>query len=940
MKHKATILVLGQDGVGKKTLLEQAQQHLNSEANGVLMLWSNKETQFIVPQKPLDQETCQALFQFAKKNNSLQPLQSILLVVDIPTLIDRTASLQLVKIFSEQLHLVHAQQQKIDINLIITKCDRLLGFKEYFTNLNVQERQKMLRAQGTQDFTPLLKKLNAHIISRLHQETLAQRRRVIQLFPAEMEKATECIETFSKTLLLESHAAIGTIYFTSSKQKDKSIDLLNHHDISLPPVISDKPYFIAEAFAQLIQEAHVHQLTAKQLDKKRWIILPICLILVATLITTWHLSYKNTSAALKKIELQLQHPTTTFTATWLNHLQLLSTALQDLDNPDLKYSHMIGFSQTHTLQKKLLLLYHAQLHTQFLPFIEGILSSTMLQNSQTDPLQVYNALKIYLMLTEQSHYDKNTILNWFSSYFQSRYATHPEQAQFMLQQLENLLLLQNKNWPRNQPLIDQTRAILQKLPAANIIFLELQGNYKNQTQSVAELLESSDHLDLSQAIIQSLYSPNNFRNIYNIKIPSLVSTFKQGNWVMGETDAAVDTISQQENLIASVRALYLQNLSQNWQKVISKIKLKNPTNLSDIQNLINEVTDPHSSLMELLEFVCVNADSDKQKPNAILQNITQFLQQKGPYIQSKTALQNLATYIAAIVKNDDVDKASYNSMISILNNPNQHNPINAVLKLNLNPPIQNWLNTIAQGSTALLLTNSRNYLNKAWSRIVLPTYLSGLDNRYPLNSDSHAMISLTDFTNFLGPDGTIDVFFNYYLKPFVNMSNTYWVWQSIYGQAMPMPQSVLDMFMRASIIQQMFFTDNHQKMSFKFSLIPVAQSDHIKNITLNIEGQIQQSTSAMHSGSLISWPGPQPERVVLHVTFNNGTPPLTQTFTGPWALFQFIQSATLIPQNQPQRFVLQFKFGDDSATYHIITNHRVNPFIPSVLNQLSCPDLL
>lgn len=942
MQKKSTILMIGKQHAGKKTLAEHVEPAFVSETQGPFTILKNNHTQWIIPHKPLNPETTELLISLGKKNNALQPVQSILVVIDLPTLIDPAERAEEIKTLNETLQFIKARE-KIDINLFITHCDRLLGFKEYFSNLDKGARQKIFGTQGSQDFTNLLKELNAQVISRLHHETLSERRSLIQLFPAEFEKLTEILTEFKHQLFSDGNMTLHNIYFTSSQQKGKSIDLLGTREAQINPIITDRPYFITEAIEQILKEAKTNQLAAKRLDKKRWAILPICLIIITAFVMTWHLSYVNTERVLNRIELGLaQNPMTgTQEPAWQSRLFLLNQTLIDLDNPELKYSRLIGFSQTHALKQKLTFLYEQQLSREFLPYVSNIVSNTITENLQGDPLALYNALKVYLMLTHHQYYDQHTILNWFAVYWQNLYPNHPGQTATLLIQLNHLLNLKNQPWVYRPALIDTAQKVLAQLPLADMVFLELQGVYRNQTESLSNMLENSDNLDLSQAIIPSLFSPSHFKKIYDEEIPTLVMNFKQGNWVIGQPALAMNHNLAPEALISSVRLLYLQKLSENWQTVIPKINLKKPLHFSDVENLINEMTNPQSSLMELLEFSCVNARSDKQsKPNLSLQQVTEFLQQKGPYLQAKAALDNLSAYLTATIKSNDVSKASYNAAITILNNPNQKNPINALLKLNLAPPIQNWLNTIAEGSWSALLDQSKIYLNNTWTRIVLPTYSSTIADRYPLNPKALRMIGLKDFTNFIGPDGTIDVFFNYYLKPFVNMRTNYWTWQNMYGAAMPMPQSVLDVFMRASIIQQMFFTDNHHKMFFTFTLTPLSRSKNIKNVTLDFGGVVQHDTDFLnHPSMLVTWPAPNPESVSMHIVLSHGKP-INEKTTGPWALFQLLQKGTLTMQQNPQKFILSFKWGNTTLSYLLTANHRVNPFIPQVLSQFACPDSL
>ena len=929
MNQKVNILMLGIKGVGKKTLLKNATHDVEPHQHDGFNFWSYQKTTFILPKYPLEQQHI----------DSLPHLHTLIIMIDIASIIDTSKTEH---ILIPQLNLIKVRYKKISIQLIVTKCDYILGFKEFFNHLNSEERQRIFGFQPQQGSTDLLRQINAQVIPRLHQETLPEKRSLIQLFPSQFEKAIEYLSIFVDLIHAKTGLCLMNVYFTSCKQKHKSIDLLGNHKTTLPPTITEKSFFIEHMINQICEQATLTALAAKRFDKKRWIILPICIIILITLITTWHYSYKHTAIALHEISLSLeQKPPTNIQPTWLARLDLLATSIQKLNDPSLNYSWLVGFGQTKTLKQKITHLYKTELRTEFLPYIEGILNNNMIQGMQHDKLTLYNSLKIYLMLTTPNHYDENTITNWFEIYWQHTYKKNPQQQKMLLEHLKNLLTLENKNWPRNQPIITKAQQILQQLPLADIIFLELQGKYKDQQQSLATMIPNHTSLNLKKAVIPNLFSPNNFKEIYNQQIPLLVNTFSQGDWVIGnatyDTHASSD---QQSQLTADVRALYLQYFSQSWQNVLTEIELQQPSNFTDIQSLINELTNPQSSLMELLEFASGNAELDKKlQPSDALTQVNDLIQHKALYQKIKITLQSLSTYLKTIVRGDDINKASFDATIAILNNQQPQNPIARIRDLKLQGPIQNWLRTISQGSWSILLANSRDYLNNVWSSTVLPVYESKINDRYPFSPASKEDISLTNFDDFIGPEGTIDTFFNYYLKPFVNMSSNYWTWRTVYDQKIAIPQSILDTFMRASLIQQMFYTDDTHKMSFKFSLSPFTKSSNIKLLTLDIEGQIQQFDNTNQKDSIMTWPGPVPTHVSINASFYKETG-ITQSFTGPWALFRLLQTAQISLLGDPQKFVVQFKIGNGLAAYHLIADNRINPFIPGVLDKFNCPQNL
>jgi len=315
-------------------------------------------------------------------------------------------------------------------------------------------------------------------------------------------------------------------------------------------------------------------------------------------------------------------------------------------------------------------------------------------------------------------------------------------------------------------------------------------------------------------------------------------------------------------------------------------------------------------------------------------NVNDFLNQGMLYKSASEQLKNLSLYLKSIVSSQDIPLSSYNTVTSLLNNPNQTNPIHDMLNLPINSnPVSQWLKSIAQNSLNILIQNSVQHLNKLWATNIYPNYADNLKNHYPIFTDSSDNSTLDDFDQFFSPNGSIDTFFNYYLKPFIDMKKSYWTWQTLYGTQIPFPQTTLDMFMRASLIQQMFYSDDHKHLSFKFSLIPFAKSDSVNSVTITSNNQTNIFSDSHNNSTIFDWPDKTSNnKTTLVLKLNNGDS-LTRVFDGPWALFRMLDFSTITATTNPQKYIIQFKIDKYKVTYTMIMDNKVNPFLPGVLTQ-------
>ena len=936
MKNKTTILALGKKGVGKTTFIKNTTSGYVEHHDESFTSWENECTRIIAPTIELTHSTTAAFLKKLRKYNSSQPIQLLLFFIDLPSLADPLLQEETEQFIDAQLHLLKKYQPQLTTAIIITQCDRLLGFQEYFGHLNGEERKECFSIKSRLEVEFVLKQIAQRVITRLHHEPLQEKRTLIQLFPAQFEKITEYASPFL--------TRANKLYFTSIKQTNTVIDVLTQSVVKTQPVIAGKIFFADTIFTELQELAKRDQIHAKRHDKKRWLAIPACAILLSVLIVFWHIGFQDTTKAISQTQLELQqNPALADNdPLWLAQLDLLNNSIKRLSNPALSDIQFIGLDQATMLKKKLNLLYDTQLQTQFLPYVENTLTDTMRQNMASDPVQLYNALKIYLMLTNRDHYDYATVINWFSIHWANEYPNNALLQANLLGHLNNTLALNASSWPQNKMLIADAQKILEQLPAAEAAFLKLQNNYNNAQVPLSSLFDGTTNFDITNIFIPTLYSTTHFKDIYGTQIPAIVGTLNQGDWVTGIIAAKTMTPAEKKRTIATVRALYLQNFSQAWQNIIPTIQLKTPNNLADLQALIEQITDSQSSFMSLLSFISGNAMlSNTIMPSYALAQLNAYLHKKDTYSQTQIALKNLSTYIKTIGDSDDVNKASYNAALAILNNPNAPNPIQAILGWNLgkNSALQLWLNALAQDTWRIVLANSHVYLNGLWSKLVMADYNDNIANRYPVFSNGTDDATLADFTHFFEPGGTIDVFFNAYLKPFIDMSNSYWVWRNLYGAALPVPQTTLESLMRASLIQRMFFADDPQKALFKFQITPVTKSDAIDSIALDIEGQTLTFSTTQNSTNTFVWPGPQPEEVSIRVMFSQQDPYL-QSFTGTWALFRLMQFVTLIPTTNPQQYILQVTAGSSTVTYHVMTDNKANPFLPGVIDKFRLPEAL
>jgi intracellular multiplication protein IcmF len=915
-----TVLLLGQSRSGRQLFLKSLSPEIKATSRGLFTHWKHKNLQWITPADMLNESRIKQLASY----------QLVMVMLPLPTLLDNTQRLA----FIDWLHpqLLQLKQKQCPIIFVISQSDRLLGFSDYFAHYNTDARQSAFGIQHKNEINPFIQTMSQSILAQLHHEPIAEKRARIQAFPAQLNQTFTLCNNLIERCIDNSNLNFNGLFFISTKQKHPVIDALTNQIHSTPPPVTERVFFTCGLLDISQQLTQNYRLQRKQHDKKRWLAMPISVGLILGLLGLWHIMFKHINSTLTKFQYTLHSIQKDANSPhWAQYLRTLQKAQQTLNDPLLASARYLGFSQIHQLKNRINNQYHTLLITRFLPSIQGDLTDAITQNMTRDTTKLYAALRVYLMLTDTQHRHNAIIIDWFSHHWRN----NPHLAS-QLTNLNTLLTLNSQHWPQNKPLIHEARSTLQQLPAANIAFLHLSSHYTDKTQSLATLLPTQSALNLKQIKISTLFSTDNFKDIYNQQIPQVAQHFAQGDWVIGNSDTFKNENTAQ--LTASLQAIYLSAFSNSWQTILDQLKLNKFNNLNKISTVLTDLTTNDSGLVSSLKFMVGNATlSPDIQPSPTVRYLKKYLSfDTKQDNELRNQLRALNTFIQAVYKSKQPNQASYAVATTILNNQTQANPIALLMHLPIPKHVllNHWNQNLALQVWQQLLIGSHQYLNLKWQQTVWPIYKSSIKNHYPIDASSQRNTTPENFAAFFGPTGALQTFFNQQLKPFVNTSQHYWVWKKYLGQALPAPQSVLDNFMRGILIQNMFFKNSHMP-SFKFSLIPIEKSQTIRSAYIYFDGQAIPFNRNKALQQLITWPGSK-NIGASWVIHTNHKKTYQQFYKGPWAALRLIQNGKLSPSNNPQRYTLAFKSGKHHWQYWLIPNRKINPWLPSILQGFYC----
>ena len=226
---------------------------------------------------------------------------------------------------------------RFPIYFVITKCDLMAGFNEFFEELNLSDREQVwgltfpmndADSQNNSDlfdaeFESLVKRINERLLSRLHIERDPYRRAKMQAFPSQFENMQGILSEFVENVFGENQyqtpALLRGVYFTSGTQEGTPIARIltslstnfgvQGKALSSPPG-QGKSFFIHRLLRDVIfPEANIVGINTKYEGRLRWFrrfSMLSALVLVLGSALAWTSSLNQNEALMKQVSLLIQ----------------------------------------------------------------------------------------------------------------------------------------------------------------------------------------------------------------------------------------------------------------------------------------------------------------------------------------------------------------------------------------------------------------------------------------------------------------------------------------------------------------------------------------------------------------------------------------------------------------------------------------------------------
>jgi type VI secretion system protein ImpL len=914
----------------------------------------------------------QFFLRLIKKQRGTKGINSIIISLPLPQLLQHSDPKKLQAIlqhlFQRLLEVERLFKMPIPCQLMITKCDLLPGFNEFFAetdheqideivgiNLPYAANKKAAETSLIEQFNELIKKLNQQLIWRLHQEHNPMLRPYIKDFPLQVERIKNIALEFIKRLHSSTpNLSLQGIYLSSALQPEPApsvIEPFNHQERALQhlkaPKKTSTAYFIKQWLNHTLMNADVAVKKIPFLNKSNWKNISVyftALLAISSVALMLGSDFRQGIQKSQDLEQQFSKYEHSLPVTGdakeqlLKLLPLLNTLQQSASGTQSGF-HVFDLLTFYSkkAKQKAALAYQETLKSLFVPALHACLAEYLKLPVNKNPETLYAALSAYLMLPDKNHFEADAIMRSIEEMLPKDYAA-------LLPHLRAALHFRLQNLALDQALIQQTRQYFYFLPPVNRALIILKNTHNNNKKIPLLLLNAEQKISAfnSQNLIPfvpALFTAAAFPTIAAEEIKLAADESLMGNWVLGEHNPISKTAELLPVLRQQLSNTYLNDYIALWEHVLNTVEVYTPQTLLEADTMLAELVSDHSPLLQLLKTVHDNTYFEPIMSNsAKLQSINTLLEKNNVseqlLYQVFAALNGLHQYLQVVTKAENEDQAAFAAISNRMLHQQTPDVITQLLIVanKVPAPLKMWLDKIANDSVHLLMQNASHYLDTAWQTKVMPLYQAEIAHHYPFDPESKNDVKISEFIRFFGRSGVAMQFYEHYLYPLVDTSTPEWQWKKIEGRALPFSEETLHQVQHAMHIHQAFFPHHDDTIALQFNLRPYQLSHEIKQVSVAIDDkQFIDEHEAFKSSStaknhVVIWPNPHAASTTSIQLALHNHQLLQQHFSGEWGWFKLVNQSfeSLVSKKE---MVINLSSGPFSAKYLLFTDGQFNPFI-------------
>ncbi len=906
-----------------------------------------------------------AFLALLKRTRPRQPLNGVLVAIGVPDAIGLDAASRDAQgaAIAQRIEELESQfGRRLPVYVLFTKADLIAGFAEFFEDLDAEGRDQVWgetfpfgQARAADAFATGFRRLatilSARMPSRLASERRPDRRAPIAGFPTQFATLEKPLASFLARAVGHQTLLRG-VYFTSGTQEGTPIDRLTGTMARAFGLGNERPaarersgrsYFLRGLLNDVVfnEAALVPEPPARQ--RRRSLLRAAAFGAIGVVFAAgagaavWSAREAIGQVGAAMGDLRAYEADAAPLAGDVVTDADLQTTAQVLDRARALSGEMpaasvgFGWGQGAKLQAGTAVLYRDALTNGLLPRLLWRLEAAM-RGELDDPARLYEATKVYLMLTGAGPLDPATVRSWMARDWARALPGEEPVVAALSGHLDQLLAEPLPPVEPDGALVAAARAAIGRVALADRVYAGL------RSSSAATALPDwrpFDALGLAGATVftrasgrpmtdglPGLFTAEGYRTVLRPLLPDLARRIAGESWVEGrKTEWAPADLGALEQ---SVTARYVADSITRWEAMLADLDIAPIPTVPQAAQSLYILSSAESPMRTLLRSVAANLTA----PDAVLTHfhaLTTLGNGDGVGLERTLRLiadiQQPLAKIAALPVGAPLPQGG-DDIGSALAAEAARQP----------PPVNRWLTEIASGAQALRTGNARQRIALLFNAPGGPAALCAAAVQRPPFAASGAPLSADEFARVFGPAGALDGFFNTQLKPFADTATRPWRPQAVGTTPAPIDPADLQRFQSAAAIRSAFFSNGQFFPSFAVDVTPVGKGVEqlVAGSTIVEGGQGPARTTT------VTWP--PPSGAPQEASVSAGAGPIAAE-TGLWALNRLVARGRLTASPRAGRQVLTFDTPAGPIAFDLAASGGPSPFTPGLLADFRCPAL-
>lgn len=975
-----------------------------------------------------------------KKSRPAQPINGIIVAIGVDLLVGSDCSAIDAHASAVRRRLVELRrtlETAVPVYLIVTKADLLAGFDAYFDDLDVEGRRAVLGAtlpyaEGrpssealVQAFDTFSQAIHDRQARRLFEEVDQRRRGMMLGFPAQLRSLRARLMRFAEGAFVagdDAPAQLRGFYLTSGVQEGAPLDriLAAMGEVYEAPAAGavetrSRAYFLNRLLTEVMfPEAGLVSTDLKAKTRRRaQLIGALAAIGVATVLVlaAWGVSYGRNRAFQNEVaeqagfaERQLREAGVDLVQVREDDADLRAAlpALNTLRNLPRGYAErraggpalMMTFGlYQRSLSSQAEETYRAALRRIMLPRLLLRLEAVMTADGN-NPMQLYEPLKVYLMLGQQGPMDAKAVKAWVTGdWADELYPGADSQAERAALTRHLEALLEDRDlasvWPNRKPPLDanlvaSARAAVQTLSLADRAYavMRQKAAAAGPAWEAANILSQGDVLAFAapDAVagyrIPYFFTRAGYDKAYLPGLATVQRDLKRDLWVLGGAEEA-GVGEELSNVRPGVAGLYAKDYIAAWDGVIAVMKpgayFQNPAAFgaftkspSPMKRVLLELrkntvfaggvqaglkkAGRYGMNRSRLGRVADEIGRDRARGLDAGDEITAYFENLHEYVGDGRGSAPIDEFVAGIKAagqaviaarsvggggGSDATQASMAAALATVKASAAGAP----------PQLQSFVNEAAGGGAAAQIGAASGAVTDAYAKTVLPACKEVAQEHYPFFAGDAADAPMAETLRVFGLGGVIDQFVQQRLASMIDTDGPVWRWREDDPVAGALNPSSPEAFARTVELRDLLAGGLPIKVQV------ASFGTGVGTVELSSGGTRYRFTPGSNQPKPLLWSatGSLPEAsLVLYgpagVAGDSNDVPLGPELDrieaeGPWALFRLMDKAE--KRNAGEQMV-QATFGEGNAAVKlaIALPSKRNPFSRAGLWSFRCPGSL